>query len=476
MLLTNEFRVLELMLGRSFTLDACCNPEGANSHCQKFCSVADDFLTHDISGETVWLNPPFRDIELFLAHYVEGKKKSPLDTSACILLPRWQAHKWRELLRGMKLIHTYPKGSVIFSEAAREGRVVMKGTPWPVEVWYDAREGDDHIVSAYPVPPPLPVAAVRSVPESGGGEGVHTVMTFRATLQGKPLVAILDSGAKKSFTHSVISSHLVANMGFKTKATRQEVILADGTSKWLEETVTLPLRIQGFSFQQKFHVMDLGENLQVILGDDWLLANKAHLFYDTRTCTVEGKKQRRFTLTPMEGDSLDERSNAPIVNAAQLRRCLKKGYQVTWVRVVDSGVASPTIVQRLGDIECSAPMKEVLLDLQDVFTEQFNCPPERPGITHRIQLEPGAKPPFRPIYRLSPLEMAELEKQIIDLLKRGLIEPSVSPFGAPILFVNKPDGGLRLVQDMRCINALTIKNRMALPRIDQLMDTLSKAK
>jgi len=72
--------------------------------------------------------------------------------------------------------------------------------------------------------------------------------------------------------------------------------------------------------------------------------------------------------------------------------------------------------------------------------------------------------------------MAELKTQLTDLMNKGFIRPSVSPFGAPVLFVHKKEGTLRLCVDYRALNKATIKNRYPLPRIDELMDQLAGAK
>ncbi|KAK9812193.1 hypothetical protein WJX73_003491 [Symbiochloris irregularis] len=77
-------------------------------------------------------------------------------------------------------------------------------------------------------------------------------------------------------------------------------------------------------------------------------------------------------------------------------------------------------------------------------TLDIGLPPER-EIAHPIPLVEGAHPPFKPVYRLSPAELKEVELAIKDLLAKGHIEPSSSPFGAPILFVPKKDGRLRMV-------------------------------
>ncbi|GIL46319.1 hypothetical protein Vafri_3330, partial [Volvox africanus] len=74
--------------------------------------------------------------------------------------------------------------------------------------------------------------------------------------------------------------------------------------------------------------------------------------------------------------------------------------------------------------------------------------------------------------RLSPLELDEVKRQVTDLLAKGMIRPSTSPYSAPILFVGKKDGSLRMCIDYRGLNAATVKNRYPLPRVDDLLDKL----
>ena len=87
--------------------------------------------------------------------------------------------------------------------------------------------------------------------------------------------------------------------------------------------------------------------------------------------------------------------------------------------------------------------------------------PPRRDMNHDIDLEPGAVPPSRPPYRLSKPEMDELQSQITALLEKGFIEPSKSPFRAPVFFVKKADGSLRLVCDWRQLNKITSTTRLA---------------
>ena len=102
-------------------------------------------------------------------------------------------------------------------------------------------------------------------------------------------------------------------------------------------------------------------------------------------------------------------------------------------------------------------------------------PPDR-GVGHTIPLEEGAKPPYRSSRRLSPLEHAEVEAHVKKLLLNEHIEPSKSPFGATVLFVQKKDGSLRMCLDYRALNKITIQNKFPLPRIDDLIDRMSGAK
>jgi hypothetical protein len=79
-------------------------------------------------------------------------------------------------------------------------------------------------------------------------------------------------------------------------------------------------------------------------------------------------------------------------------------------------------------------------------------------------------------YRMSTPELKELQMQLEELLKKGYIRPSVSPWGAPVLFVKKKDGTLRLCIDFRQLNKVTVKNKYPLPRIDDLFDQLRGTK
>ena len=101
-------------------------------------------------------------------------------------------------------------------------------------------------------------------------------------------------------------------------------------------------------------------------------------------------------------------------------------------------------------------------------------PPER-ELEFTIDLKPGTKPIARTPYRMSTPELQELKMQLNELLDLGLIRPSVSPWGAPVIFIRKKDGSWRLCIDYRQLNKATIKNQYPLPRIDDLFDQMKGA-
>eukprot|EP00253_Pinus_taeda_P003862 PITA_03862 len=86
-----------------------------------------------------------------------------------------------------------------------------------------------------------------------------------------------------------------------------------------------------------------------------------------------------------------------------------------------------------------------------------------------------AAPVSRAPYRMSVPELTELKMQLQELLDKEYIRPSMSPWGAPVLFVKKKDGALRMCIDYRQLNKLTIKNKYPLPRIDELFDQVKGA-
>ena len=121
----------------------------------------------------------------------------------------------------------------------------------------------------------------------------------------------------------------------------------------------------------------------------------------------------------------------------------------------------------------SVPM---VCEFLDVFPEDLSgLPPDR-EVEFSIELESGTAPISRCPYHMAPKELAEMKKQLEELLKKGFISPSSSPWGCPAIFVKKKDGTLWMCVDYRPLNAVTIKNKYLLPHINTLFDQLTGAK
>jgi hypothetical protein len=111
-----------------------------------------------------------------------------------------------------------------------------------------------------------------------------------------------------------------------------------------------------------------------------------------------------------------------------------------------------------------------------VFPDELPGLPLDRDVEFAIELIPGTPPISRRPYRMPLNELAELKKQLKDLLNKGLIRPSLSEWGCPALFVKNKDNSLWMCVDYRPLNVVIIKNKYSLPRIDILFDQLSKVK
>jgi hypothetical protein len=118
----------------------------------------------------------------------------------------------------------------------------------------------------------------------------------------------------------------------------------------------------------------------------------------------------------------------------------------------------------------------VVCEYPDVFPDDLPGMPLDRDVDFVIELQPGTTRISKRPYRIQPKELAELKVQLQELLDKGYICPSSSPWGSPALFVKKKDGSLRMCVDYRPLNAVTIKNKYPLPRIDVLFDQLAGAK
>jgi hypothetical protein len=177
-----------------------------------------------------------------------------------------------------------------------------------------------------------------------------------------------------------------------------------------------------------------GQGIDVILGMSWMKWHKAVLDISARLVHLKSPVYRKVTL------------HLPAIShiKASLHHVVER---------------------RLEDIH-------VVCEFPDVFPDDLSGMPSGRAIEFKIELQPGTDPISKASYKMSWKELAELKIQLKDLLDKGFIRLSSSPWGSPALFVSKKDKGLRLCVDYRPLNAVTIKNKYPLPRIDILFDQL----
>ncbi|XP_043805273.1 uncharacterized protein LOC122721498 [Manihot esculenta] len=171
----------------------------------------------------------------------------------------------------------------------------------------------------------------------------------------------------------------------------------------------------------------------------------------------------RITLKTPDGEEVvvvGERSDflSNVISATAARRMIRKGCEAYLACVLEAKKEKPTVC-----------------DFSDVFPDELpGLPPER-EVEFAIDVVPGTTPISIAPYRMAPTELKELKVQLQELLDKGFIRLSISHWGAPVLFVKKKDGSLRLCVDYRQLNKVTVKNKYPLPRIDDLFDQLKGA-
>jgi hypothetical protein len=263
----------------------------------------------------------------------------------------------------------------------------------------------------------------------------ETVMAGMFTIESHPALVLFDSGASHSFmSMGFVERHnlsLVAiPYAYKIRTAGSQMFINTRTN-----TVSLVFATHTYCLQ--FMVMP-GQGIDVILGMNWLRAYGVVLDMKRRSVELRllSSEDRMSLIIPSE----------PVLP------------------VVAHAKAVPDLT--------SIP---VVCEFPDVFPKDLpGLPPDR-EVEFSIELEPSTAPISRRPYRMAPRELAEMKKQLEELMDKGFIRPSSSPWGCPAIFVKKKDGTLRMCVDYRPLNAVTVKNKYPLPRIDTLFDQLAGA-
>ena len=299
----------------------------------------------------------------------------------------------------------------------------------------------------------------------------HDLLVVNGKVNGHRATMLIDCGS----THDLISERFARKQKMKTKIVEEvlKVALADGsTSSRPLETTDARLAVGGYGDDQRLTVFPL-DRYDVILGKPWLTRNNPAINYLTNEVKLGAESLIAGEPT---GDAAVP-SELMFISGKQARHALRQGAEgyLAWQSSPDDSSSHEPRKEEPPDKQ--RDFDELLQRFSDVFPDDLpsQLPPER-SVDHEIEVEHNSTPPSKAVYRLSKPEMDELHKQLTALLGKGFIEPSKSPYGAPVFFVKKADGSLRIVCDWRDLNKITIKNKACLPNIDDLFDTVQGAR
>ncbi|XP_070029011.1 uncharacterized protein [Nicotiana sylvestris] len=283
------------------------------------------------------------------------------------------------------------------------------------------------------------------------------------TINNKPARAMVDTGATHNFVTKVAAKRLelkLAPTNSRVKTVNAEIQIARGVANGVGVKLGTWKGMTNFTVT----AMDI---FDIILGKEFF--RHCHTLIDPYLQRLLVMEREGACMVPTV--TMPHRQIQAQLSAMQVVKGIKKG--------------EPTFVATIASLEEDKNFQEIVPpcieklidDNKDVMPEELakHLPPRR-EVDHKIELEPGAKPPAFALYRMAPPELEELKKQLKELLDASHIHPSKAPFGAPVLFQRKKDGSLCLCIDYRALNKVTVKNKYLTPLIADLFDRLGQAK
>lgn len=295
------------------------------------------------------------------------------------------------------------------------------------------------------------------------GQEVFKTIRFLSNVNKKEVVVLADSGSSGNFISELMASSMT---GWQELPLPIKVRVANGTVlTCTHEIQNCPIWINGHCFNVNLKILPL-QCYDIILGIDWLedfSPMEVHWKDKWMSFMHKGVK---VTLQGVEPNLTDCISIAP----GQLEQLIRK--DELWCILQLYAVQSDDILHTSGWPE---DIDQLISQFSDLFAEPKELPPKRP-YDHSIPFIAGAQPfRLRPS-RYNPGQKDEIEQQVAELLKNGMIQASTSPFASPVLLVRKKNGEWRFCVDYRRLNAYTVKDKFPLPVIDEFMDELVGAK
>ncbi|XP_062075627.1 uncharacterized protein LOC133779722 [Humulus lupulus] len=290
------------------------------------------------------------------------------------------------------------------------------------------------------------------------GGSCHGVVDGMVLISHSWAHVLFDIGVSHSFISLMFASML--GLSWETFSTTLQLSVPMGGHGEVSTICkSFCIVLEGHNLLGNLMVLPMGQ-FDVILGMDWLSKYQA---------IVDCSRKMVTLLTP-SGDYIVYRASMNAVRHTPILKACFGGK-----RNLECYGSLFAIKDESRPLD-KFPWISVVSGFPDVFPEDLQgLPPDR-EIEFCIDLIPGAQPVSTTPYRMAPAELAELKKQLGELMDKGYIRNSTSPWGAQVLFAKKADGSLRLCVDYRKLNQMTIKNKYPLPRIDELFDQLEGSK
>jgi len=303
-------------------------------------------------------------------------------------------------------------------------------------------------------------------------------------------LSFLDSGSTRSFIdEGYVAEHNLPSIPIPPILLR----LIDGSMR-PPITSALTLSVQfpcGTTHSIRYLVTQLDSDFPAVLGLDWLTQHNPLIDWVDRSVTFcvcpdsvptsVSAMAPSVTDVPDVSESVSDLPKQPstgpinisLIGAAAFSKAARaEGSQTFSLSLKDEEVSGRSATKASSSSDTEG-VPECYHNFADVFSKSKakNLAPHR-DYDLKIEIEDGAKPPLGPIYPLLESELVALREFIDEHLAMGFIRSSKSPFGAPVLFVKKKDGSLRLCVGFRQLNAITRKDKYPLPLISDLLDAL----
>ncbi|KAK1595948.1 hypothetical protein QYE76_059195 [Lolium multiflorum] len=372
---------------------------------------------------------------------------------------------------------------------------------------YDEESGEDPLLCTHDPSPSLVVTRVLTTQPQAMEDQRCNIFQTRAGIGGKSIKVIIDGGS----CHNLASTELCEKLNLTLRKHPHPYHvqwLSDKGNVKIQHTVTVNFKIGPYEDTVECDVVPMTV-CHMLLGRPWQFDKKAihDGFSNAYTFKVKDKKFELRPMTPsqiiadnakalaraqhhthhseMRGEGathqkeserhhphMSERKSVLLATKSEWREVKDNPSTTIHYVLICKGLSSET--NDLTNIPSS--LLSLLKEFQDVFPDELphGLPPLR-GIEHRIDLIPGAPLPNRAAYRTNPEDTKEIQRQIQDLLAKGYVRESLSPCAVPVILVPKPDETQRMCMDCRPINAITVRYRHPIPRLDDMLDELSGA-